>query len=167
MDDTKMNGKFNLTIRNIDNLGAKFFPPCMHNLNQTLKVNRHLRHDGRRQLWGFFKACGMDVHENKEYFRKHLEGKVTASEMKTHMYNIEHAYGLQGKRKVEHAWLCRSIISGTAPKKGEHHGCPFYHWRTEELSDFLKKHYKVPGDKLKEIIRQKEDKHFQVIFYIA
>lgn len=39
--------------------------------------------------------------------------------MKTHMYNIEHAYGLQGKRKAEGAWKCRNIISnGTAPKKG-------------------------------------------------
>ena len=51
--------------------------------------------------------------------------------MKSHLYNIEHAYGMQGKRKVENAWVCRNIISGTAPKKGEHHGCPFYHWRSE------------------------------------
>jgi DNA primase large subunit len=43
----------------------KYFPPCMLNLNQYLKINRHLRHDGRRQLWGFFKACGMDVYDNK------------------------------------------------------------------------------------------------------
>ena len=79
IEDTKFNGKFNLNLRNIDSLGQKYFPPCMLNLNQNLKVNRHLRHDGRRQLWGFFKACGMDVHDNKEYFRKNFEGKVTAS----------------------------------------------------------------------------------------
>jgi DNA primase large subunit len=100
MEDTKMDGKYNLTLKNIESLAGKYFPPCMLNLNQHLKISRHLKHDGRRQLWGFFKACGMDVHDNKEYFRKHLEGKVTASEMKTHMYNIEHAYGLQGKRKA-------------------------------------------------------------------
>lgn len=64
MDETKMNGKFNLTLKNLDAL-AKFFPPCMMDLKQQLKIHRHLKHDGRRQLWGFFKACGMDVHDNK------------------------------------------------------------------------------------------------------
>lgn len=65
MDEVKLNDNHKLTLRNIDYLSNKFFPPCMLNLNQHLKVNRHLRHDGRRQLWGFFKACGMDVHDNK------------------------------------------------------------------------------------------------------
>jgi DNA primase large subunit len=69
--------------------------------------------------------------------------------MKTHLYNIEHAYGLQGKRKAENAWKCRNIITGTAPKKGEHHGCPFYHWRAEELSELLRKNYGVSEEKLK------------------
>ena len=65
LEDAKFNGKYNLTLRNIDMVSSKFFPPCMLNLNQHLKTNRHLKHDGRRQLWGFFKACGMDVHDNK------------------------------------------------------------------------------------------------------
>lgn len=64
MEETKMDGKFNLTLKNIDSLN-RFFPPCMLHLNQQLKINRHLKHDGRRQLWGFFKACGMDAYDNK------------------------------------------------------------------------------------------------------
>lgn len=34
------------------------------------------------------------------------------------MYHIEHAYGLQGKRKAEGPWICRNIINNAAPKKG-------------------------------------------------
>lgn len=72
MDEEKMQENYKLTLRNIDYLSQRFFPPCMLNLNQNLKKSRHLKHDGRRQLWGFFKACGMDVHDNKEYFRRHF-----------------------------------------------------------------------------------------------
>ena len=72
------------------------------------------------------------------------------------MYNIEHAYGLKGQRKDQHAWACRGIISNAAPKKGEHHGCPFMHWRKEELTDFLRRNYRVTENKLDEIISIKE-----------
>jgi DNA primase large subunit len=161
MDEAKMQGKFSLTLKNADVLN-KYFPPCMINLQQNLKLNHHLKHDGRRQLWNFFKACGMDIHDNKEYFRRHMESKVTASEMKQHIYNIEHAYGLQGKRKAENAWKCRKIITGNAPKKGEHHGCPFAHWRDEELGSFLRKNYKVTEEHMNEIMAEKNEKHFQV-----
>lgn len=75
--------------------------------------------------------------------------------MKGHMYNIEHAYGLKGQRKDQHSWTCRGIISNPAPKKGEHHGCPFAHWRSEDLSDFLRKNYKVTENKLDEIMKIK------------
>lgn len=59
MDEEKMNGNHKLTLRNVDYLSEKVFPPCMLNLNQHLKKHRHLKHDGRRQLWTFFKSCGM------------------------------------------------------------------------------------------------------------
>ena len=114
----KLNENHKLTLRNIDFLSNKAFPPCMLNLNQHLKIYRHLRHDGRRQLWSFFKACGMDVHDNKQYFRRHFEGKVTAQDMKGHMYNIQHAYGIKGNKKDQRSWACRGIISNPGPKKG-------------------------------------------------
>jgi len=41
----------------------------------------------------------MDVHDNREYFRKHFASKVSASDLKSHIYNIEHAYGLVGKKQ--------------------------------------------------------------------
>jgi DNA primase large subunit len=78
------------------------------------------------------------------------------------LYNIEHAYGLKGGRKAEFAWKCRKIISGPAPKKGEHHGCPFGHWRDEELTEFLRKNYRVTETHLKDIVAEKNEKHYQV-----
>jgi len=89
----------------------------MMNLNQKLKQYNHLKHEGRRQLWLFLKGCGMDAHDNQEYFRKHFMAKVSNSELKSHMYNIQHAYGLVGKRQAERPKNCRNIITGPAPKK--------------------------------------------------
>ena len=89
----------------------------MLHLTQKLKKFNHLKHDGRRQLWLFLKGCGMDVHENKEYFHRHFASKLAASDLKSHMYNIEHAYGLVGKRQHERPKNCRNIITGAAPKK--------------------------------------------------
>ena len=40
----------------------------------------------------------MDVNDNKQYFQKFLAMKVSNSDMKSHLYNIEHAYGLVGKK---------------------------------------------------------------------
>jgi hypothetical protein len=40
----------------------------------------------------------MDVNDNKQYFSKYLSLKVSNSDLKSHMYNIEHAYGLVGKK---------------------------------------------------------------------
>ena len=71
----------------------------MLHLTEKMKQYNHLRHEGRRQLWLFLKGCGMDVHDNREYFRKHFASKVSASDLKSHIYNIEHAYGLVGKKQ--------------------------------------------------------------------
>ena len=87
-----------MNLKNIDAVSKKYFPPCMLHLNRKLKENNHLKHEGRRQLWLFFKGCGMDVNDNKQYFNKYLSLKVSNSELKSHMYNIEHAYGLVGKK---------------------------------------------------------------------
>lgn len=115
----------------------------MLNLNTKLKQYNHLKHEGRRQLWLFLKGCGMDVNDNQAYFHKHFASKVSASDLKSHMYNIQHAYGLVGKKQPERPKNCRNIITGPAPKKEEYHGCPFSHWRTEDLKEYLRKHYNI------------------------
>ena len=98
-DDTLINNQFKLNIKNVDALWKRFFPPCMLNLNQRLKQSNHLKHEGRRQLWLFLKGCGMDVTDNQTYFSRHMGSKVSASDMKSHLYNIQHAYGLVGKKQ--------------------------------------------------------------------
>ena len=54
----------------------------------------------------------MDVNDNKQYFSKYLALKVSSSDLKGHMYNIEHAYGLVGKKEPERSKMCRAIITG-------------------------------------------------------
>ncbi len=71
----------------------------MLNLNQKLKQSNHLKHEGRRQLWLFLKGCGMDATDNQQYFRNHMQLKVSNSDLKNHMYNIQHAYGIVGKKQ--------------------------------------------------------------------
>ena len=89
----------------------------MLNLNTKLKQHNHLKHDGRRQLWLFLKGCGMNLADNKDYFSRHFASKVTGSELKAHIYNIEHAYGKVGKKQPERPKNCINIITGPAPKK--------------------------------------------------
>jgi DNA primase large subunit len=162
-DDSSLAGsQFKLTLKNVDALWKRFFPPCMMHLNARLKQFNHLKHEGRRQLWLFLKGCGMDAHDNKEYFRKHFMSKVSVSDLKSHMYNIDHAYGLVGKKQVERPKNCRNIITGPAPRKDEHHGCPFAHWRKEELHEFLRKHYNISEANLVDVLKEKEENHFQV-----
>ena len=98
-DDTLINSQFKLNIKNVDALWKRFFPPCMLNLTQRLKQTNHLKHEGRRQLWLFLKGCGMDAADNQTYFSRHMASKVSASDMKSHLYNIQHAYGLVGKKQ--------------------------------------------------------------------
>jgi DNA primase large subunit len=64
-DENLITNQFKLTIKNVEGLWKRFFPPCMLNLTSKLKQNGHLKHEGRRQLWLFLKGCGMDVHDNK------------------------------------------------------------------------------------------------------
>lgn len=91
----------------------------------------------------------MDVNENKAYFHKYLGLKVSNSDLKSHMYNIEHAYGLVGKKQEERPKTCTGIIIGANPKKDEHHGCPFKHWSKETLADFLHHNYNLKENQMK------------------
>ena len=59
----------------------------------------------------------MTVQDNKEYFHNYLAKKVSASDLKSHLYNIEHAYGLVGHKQHERPKNCRNIITGPVPKK--------------------------------------------------
>ena len=154
-EETAVSADSKLTIKNMEGIWKKLFPPCMLHLNQKIKQNSHLKHEGRRQLWLFLKGCGMDVHDNKEYFRRHFQAKVSASDLKSHMYNIEHAYGLVGKRQHERPKLCRNIITAPPPKKDEYHGCPFAHWRKEDLAEYLRRNYSISEEALDAVIKQK------------
>ncbi len=81
--------------------------------------------------------------------------KVSASDLKSHMYNIQHAYGLVGKKQTERPKNCRNVITGPTPKKDEYQGCPFAHWRKEDLHEFLRKHYNISEASLSEVMKEK------------
>jgi DNA primase large subunit len=163
IDESELNSEFKLNLKNIDAVSKKFFPPCAAHLNQKLKENGHLKHDGRRQLWLFLKQCGMRLEDNKEYIRRHMQLKVSNSDLKSHMYNIEHAYGLVGKKEQERSKNCRGIITGPEPKSGEHHGCPFKHWGNDKMEDYIINNYQsINRDAVKDIIGLKKDNYFQV-----
>lgn len=106
------------------------------------------------------------MEDNKEYFRKHMQLKVSNSDLKSHMYNIEHAYGIVGKKEEERPRTCRGLITGADPKKDEHHGCPFKHWGAEKLEEFIIQNYGTNKDSLKEIIEMKKDNYFQVHIFV-
>ena len=65
IQEAELSGNLKLTLKNVEGMWQKYFPPCMMSLTQVLKQRGHLRHDGRRQLWLFFKGCGMSSIDNQ------------------------------------------------------------------------------------------------------
>ncbi|RWV95741.1 hypothetical protein GW17_00041613 [Ensete ventricosum] len=55
---------------------------------------------------------------------------------KEYSYSIRHNYGKEGKRTDYTPYACHKIISST-PSVGDHHGCPYRHFRSVSCLTYL------------------------------
>ncbi|KAK1306266.1 putative DNA primase large subunit [Acorus calamus] len=101
-----------VSLKDIDQLANSSFPLCMRHLFEKLREEHHLKHGGRMQL-GLFLKVGSERFD-KEY-----------------AYSVRHNYGKEGKRTDYTPYSCQKIISST-PGVGDHHGCPYRHFRVYE-----------------------------------
>ncbi|EEQ82002.1 hypothetical protein NCER_101366 [Vairimorpha ceranae BRL01] len=88
----------------------KFFPPCITKMLHLLRINRHLRNNDRQALSLFLKDINVPLEETIEIFRNGFN--VTRDIFdKTYLYNIRHAYGLEGKKANYAAYNCAKMAS--------------------------------------------------------
>lgn len=93
-----------------DLLKAKsIFPPCMYNITNMLKQNRHLKYNGRLLLWPFLKDCGMKIEDVIAFSKEHWRN--TGEFEKTHLYSIRHIFGLEGQKQQKNCYSCAKIIN--------------------------------------------------------
>lgn len=172
----------------IDDLARKHFSPCMVNLYQCLKRDHHLKHWGRLQLGLFLKvsamratctSClrtsatpadiqgiGLPLEEALIFWRRMYGGTMSDDKFnKEYKYNIRHSYGQEGKRANYPPKSCTQILTANQPGTQDNHGCPFRHFSTDNLSNFLVSSYPQlnrGSPEYKEIMDSVKKQHFHV-----
>ena len=115
------------------------YPLCMQNLLQGLKLNSHLKYNGRQQLSLFLKSCGLGIDEAMKFWENSFAKKYPIEKFnKEYRYSFRHNYGMEGNRINYRPWDCATILSKPRPSKEEFHGCPFRDWNEDRLRSTLK-----------------------------
>ncbi|KAL3310317.1 DNA primase large subunit [Cichlidogyrus casuarinus] len=129
-----------ITAEKVDELANDpgLFPPCMSQLHESLRSNKHLRHIGRRQYGLFLKGIGLSLEESLKFWRVSFTPRFDADTFaKQYAYGIRYNYGKEGKRVEQSPFSCVNIIMSSAPGQGEVHGCPFRHMDIDLLKQRL------------------------------
>lgn len=106
----------------------KHYPLCASHLQKNMKLNSHLKYDGRQQFGLFLKGIGLNVDEALKFWSNEFtkSGKMSIDSFnKEYRYNIRHIYGLEGSRVNYKPYDCNTILSKRRPQRGEYHGCPY------------------------------------------
>ncbi|XP_041968170.1 DNA primase large subunit-like [Aricia agestis] len=123
---------------------SKFFPPCMLNLHQHLRMRHRLSHNERFYYSLFLKDIGMPIEESVKFWKLEYcqEPRDTCvcchnwnKDEKKYLYGIRHLYGLEGGRKTYWAKGCQFIQnSDNSYSEG---GCPFKCFDVEKMQQVL------------------------------
>jgi DNA primase large subunit len=134
MGRSGLSARARIKLNEVDSASATHFPLCMRHLHRKFRENHHLKYDGRVQYRMFLKGLGLSVQESLLFFRSEFVKVIASAKFdKEYAYHIRHSYGLEGSRKDYSPLDCHQILSGPAPRHGQHHGCPFKHWDSETL----------------------------------
>lgn len=150
-----------ITPSMIEELSQKSFPLCMRQLQDSLRTNHHLRHQGRQQYGLFLKAAGLSLEDAMTFWRSHFSKIMDGDKFeKQYSYNIRHNYGKEGKRTNYTPYSCMKIImSSVGP--GDSHGCPFRHTDAPLLKQRLV-NFKVNQQGIGEIMDLVSKSHYQL-----
>lgn len=124
---------------NVEYLAKEYFPLCMSEILDGLKVKHQLKHWGRLQLGLFLKGIGMRMEDNILLFNNHL-GKLSdaSKKIQEYKYYIEHMYGKRGKKTDYTPWSCQKIADKAIPTSNDIYGCPFKFYSDVHLSTALR-----------------------------
>ncbi|KAJ1339277.1 hypothetical protein BSLG_006411 [Batrachochytrium salamandrivorans] len=138
------------------------FPPCMQQLQHSLRLNAHLKHQGRLQLGLFLKGAGLSLDEALIFWRKAFH-RMTDDEFakKGYLYNVRYNYGLEGKRTNYTPYSCVKIITSSAPSAGDSHGCPFKHFSQDHLATMMGRMH-VADAGATEVLSIAHNGHYQI-----
>ena len=85
-------------------------------------------------------GAGLSMEDSLSFFQRQFSNITGEQFTKEYAYNIRHMYGREGKRATYTPYPCSRIVMGNAPSSsGEHHGCPYKHYDTQNLSTLLQK----------------------------
>lgn len=145
----------------IDSLANKSFPPCMRQLNDTLRSTHHLKYNGRLTYGLFLKAAGLSLEDALTFWRSHFLHNMDVDKFdKKYAYGIRYNYGKEGKRTNFSPYGCIKIIMGSvAPSDA--HGCPFRHTEVPLLRQRLAA-YGVSQQVISEIMDLVSKHHYQI-----
>ncbi|KMV66178.1 putative DNA primase [Encephalitozoon cuniculi EcunIII-L] len=100
----------------------RYFPPCMQDIMERLRKNKHLKYNDRQTLCLFLKDCGMSVEDGIAFFRGSFKAPREVFD-KEYLYSIRHNYGLEGKRANYSCFSCSKIANMTNEERRS--SCPF------------------------------------------
>ena len=149
--------------KDLQRLAEESFPLCAKNLFKAVKVEHHLRHEGRRQLQLYLKGIGLPLEEALVFFKTEFTKKPGCNNEKfekDYAYGVRHSYGKEGKRVDYTPHSCMKCIAAN-PSKGEYHGCPFKTFSEEALGAALSQ-MKIEPSKVTDIVKKAKNKHYQL-----
>ncbi|KND01027.1 DNA primase subunit PRI2 [Spizellomyces punctatus DAOM BR117] len=149
-----------VTSDDIDGL-VPHFPPCMRNLHEALRHDGHLKHMGRLTYGLFLKGVGLPLEEALLFWRKSFHKMTDDQFQKGYAYNVRYNYGAEGKRTNYTPYSCMKIITSNQPGPGDHHGCPFKHFSSDNLRTLMHR-YGVAESGITDIARLAREGHYQV-----
>lgn len=145
----------NININDLDMLAHRSMPLCMQHMHKKLRENHHLKHTGRLTYGLFLKGIGVTLEDAMHFWRSEFTKAMPADKFdKQYAYNVRYNYGKEGKRTDYSPYSCVKIIS-SAPAAGDHHGCPFRHFDSEQLTAVLRSNKVSSGNiaELKELVK--------------
>eukprot|EP00759_Apiculatamorpha_spiralis_P025772 PhF_6_TR29112/c0_g1_i1/m.42480/K02685/PRI2; DNA primase large subunit len=149
------------TIRpgEIEELSKKHFPPCMLQLQDQLKRDRHLKFHGRWQYGTFLKRIGLSMEDAIEFFGNMDAMGPDAFKKSSYAYSIRHYYGKEGKHTSYSAMSCGAIITGAPPSSQSCHGCPFRHLDENQLRRMVSLVSSNPND-IEDVVASSKGQHY-------
>lgn len=129
-----------VSLKDIDLVANRSFPPCMYNMYKTLRNRHKLYHDGRLQFGLFIKGIGLTMNESLQFWKEELSKSVGLDKFeKQYAYNIRYNYGKEGSARNFLPYSCMHLIKkSTKPSGDQVHGCPLYQNPEESSMSLLR-----------------------------
>ncbi|XP_015109444.1 DNA primase large subunit [Diachasma alloeum] len=148
-------------IESLDELSRTSYPLCMRTLHEALRVNHHLKNQGRVQYILFLKGIGVTMEDCTQFWRAEFTKKMEPEKFeKEYAYGVRFLYGKAGGNRNYTPMGCNKIIT-TAAGPGEFHGCPYRSMDSDILQQKLIG-FNLPASGVSEIVELAKGGHYNL-----